>query len=408
MTHPKPIFPPASTALGAGAAAVPRKASAGPYHVSVYDGAALPLLDWPGAADDAVLDGFVYQSREFLAVWFDTLGKARRARSILAVVADERGPALWLPLVVEREFGCAVLRFPDGGMADYNAPVLRRSVGEALDMGAIWRALAGLLPPFDLVDFTKMPATVWQQPNPMLRLGPTTQLDAGYYLPIEGTHAEYLAHPSRKGRVRKLGQLFRKLARSGAVTIGEVRDAATVAAARRFIEEHKALQYRRTLGFSQFDQPGVQAFLDRLVTPAALDGFTRLTALTLDGAVIGAQLDFVTARRQNGFMTTFDAGRHSFISPGRQVQLHLIERAFADGRAVFDLGHGDNAFKFPWMTHSLPLHSFARARTFRGALFLAARTLRRRVPAGLGARLRSVIRPVRAPAGAPEGGDPES
>ena len=95
--------------------------------------------------------------------------------------------------------------------------------------------------------------------------------------------------------------------------------------------------------------------MDRLCAPEALASFTRMTVLQLDGDVIAAQLDFVTPRRHQGFITTFDAEKHAFISPGRQVQLHLIARAFADGLEAFDLGHGDNLYKHPWMSHAMKL-----------------------------------------------------
>ena len=300
---------------------------------------------------------------------------------------------MWLPVVLERELGCAILRFPDAGMADYNAPILARSfAGGREEIGSLWSAILSTLPRVDVVDFVKMPATIGRHRNPLLAVAPTMRQDEGYYLPITGTHAEYLADPTRKGRVRKLGQLFRKLERSGAVRLGEARDAETVAAARAFIERHKSAQYRRTLGFSQFDRPGIRSFVDRLCAPEALESFTRMTVLQLDGDVIAAQLDFVTPRRHQGFITTFDAEKHAFISPGRQVQLHLIARAFADGLEAFDLGHGDNLYKHPWMSHAMELHSLAQARSLAGRAFLAARSLRRRLPERLGAGAMRLMR----------------
>ncbi len=395
MTHADP-----HTTAAAAADPVPRAvADAQDHRIKTYDGTSLDTLAWPGADADTALDAYVYQSREFLHIWSATIGQARRARLFLTVVEDTAGrPVLWLPLSVEREFGCSILRFPDAGMADYNAPALERDFGRGTtDMAKLWAAILRTLPRVDVVDFVKMPATVWQQPNPLLRIGVALSQDEGYYLPIVGTHADYLAHPSRKGRVRKLGQLFRKLERSGAVQLGEVRDAETVATARAFIEHHKTLQYRRTLGFSQFDRPGVSAFVDRLCASDALATFTRMTVLSLDGNLVGAQLDFVTPRRQQGFMTTF-AEAHAFISPGRQVQLHLIERAFADKREVFDLGHGDNPFKHPWMTESLQLCTMSQACSLRGRAFLAARVLRRSMPDTIGSRWMRLLR--KSPSGA--------
>jgi CelD/BcsL family acetyltransferase involved in cellulose biosynthesis len=381
-------------------------ADAGLYRILVYGQESFQALDWPRAGDDAVLDSYVYQSREFLSVWLSTMGSARQARAWFVVVEDRNGePAMWLPFVVEREYGCTFLRFPDGGMADYNGPALRQGDEFAVNFPSVWAAILACLPGIDVIDFEKMPETIWHRPNPMLQIGTATPKDEGFYLPIAGTFEGYLADPTRKPRAKKLRQLYRKLERTGPLKVGEVRDPAVVAEGRAFLERHKTVQYLRTLGFSQFDKPGVRAFVDRLCSPDALASFTRLTAMTFNGAVIGAQLDFVTPRRQQGFMTTFDADNFGFFSPGRQVQLHLIERAFTDELRVFDLGHGDNPYKHPWMTEVLQLYSFAQARTMRGRLYLAARSLRRRLPKGIGRRLKALMQPQR---GAPPATEPDA
>ncbi len=367
-------------------------------------GAALAEHEWPSVRDDADHDGYVYQTREYLALWLATLGTARRAEACLVVLRDRAGvPRLWLPLVIEREFGCTLLRFPDAGMADYNAPILARDGGSrgmddvAEALPRLWPHLLRLLPGLDVVDFVKMPATVWDRPNPLLRVGRVQANGAGFYLPVAGTFEAYCADPARKPRVRKLGQLARKLAREAPVCLAATQDPAAVAAARAFLEDHKDRQYRRTLGFSQFDRPGVRAFLDRLCAPDTLGRLTRLTTYTAGESIVGAQLDFVTPRRQQGFITTFDAERFAIYSPGRQIALHLIARAFADGLAVFDLGHGDNPFKHPWMTHELALFDLAQPVTLRGRAFCTLRRLRRRLPEGLSRRLKPLLRGRDAP-----------
>ena len=66
--------------------------SQGCFDVEVHPLEALHELNWPGARDDRLWHLHAFQSREFLEVWFRTIGAARKAQALLVVVRD-RG--LW-------------------------------------------------------------------------------------------------------------------------------------------------------------------------------------------------------------------------------------------------------------------------------------------------------------------------
>jgi CelD/BcsL family acetyltransferase involved in cellulose biosynthesis len=81
--------------------------------------------DWPSIADDRDVKMYVYQSREFLNVWMNTIGSAGRIECYFVIVRDnEAQPVLYLPLAIETRFNIRFLRFMDCGVADYNAPVV--------------------------------------------------------------------------------------------------------------------------------------------------------------------------------------------------------------------------------------------------------------------------------------------
>lgn len=350
------------------------------WRVSVHEWTMLPDLDWPSVREDDRYEGYVYQTREFLETWMATVGHARGSRCFLIVATDrDARAALHLALVVEPEYGCRVLRFPDAGMADYNAPLLRGEAGSLGAWAGLWPLVLKSLPHCDLVDFVKMPEEIGGRPNPLLRVLPAEADDFGFYLPVEGTADAYFSDPSRKPRIRKLKQRLRKLERSGPTSIGSPEGAEDIAASGAFIELHKGAQFRRTLGFDQFDKPGIRAFVHALLGPRALGVFTQLTVMRHEGRIACAQLDFVTPRRHQGFLTTFDEEGFSASSPGRQVTMELIARAFAEGLSVFDLGHGDNTYKSPWMTRRMPLFHAEEPLTWRGRVYLLLRRTRRRL-----------------------------
>ena len=88
---------------------------------------------------------YVFQSREFLGIWLNTIGKAGRIEPYLVVVKDGDGrPILYLPFVIETKFNIRLLRFMDCGVADYNAPIV--AAGMALsrqEFNALWSRSVG-------------------------------------------------------------------------------------------------------------------------------------------------------------------------------------------------------------------------------------------------------------------------
>ena len=95
------------------------------FKVELYDSGNLAAADWPSLADSRDLKMYVFQSREFLEIWLNTIGKAGRIEPYLVVVKDGEGrPILYLPFVIETKFNIRLLRFMDCGVADYNAPIV--------------------------------------------------------------------------------------------------------------------------------------------------------------------------------------------------------------------------------------------------------------------------------------------
>jgi CelD/BcsL family acetyltransferase involved in cellulose biosynthesis len=355
--------------------APPAEASPRRFRVEVFDGAALDAAGWPSITAGPELLMYVYQSREFLQVWMDTIGKARRACCFLVTVRDaDKRPILYLPLVIESRFNNRILRFMDGGVVDFNAPIL--SAGTTLsrtELAAVWSEIRALLPAFDLVDLQKIAGEVCGQLNPLayLECGPYRSSGHALMLSDRGLPVS----PSATRMRKKLKRQLQRLGERGRVEFVTGAAAARVPAVVDRLTALKRQQYLRTSSRDFFTSPGVRAFYARMATPELVGRISDLSALLCNGEVVSAHLGFKGRGRFYYVLPAFDIDYRPF-AVGLLLLDHLVERCAAKQYTTFDLGEGDFAYKSKWATHRLPLLACEQAVTPIGALFGTLRRVR--------------------------------
>src|SRR5450759_3425056 len=80
---------------------------------------------WPRTDDVGPARCYAFQCADILEVWHDTIGAARRTQALFVAIVDaEDRPLMLLPLGIERRHGLRALTFLDGGVSDYNAPIV--------------------------------------------------------------------------------------------------------------------------------------------------------------------------------------------------------------------------------------------------------------------------------------------
>src|SRR6202035_811042 len=190
------------------------------FKVELLAGGNLTAAAWPSIADDRDLRMHVFQSREFLDVWLDTIGKASRIEPCFVVVRDANGrPVLYLPLIIETKFNVRLLRFMDCGVADYNAPIVAADLAlSRQEFHAVWADVLARLPGFDVVDLRKIANDVAGAVNPLTYLDCTPLGDSGHAIALtrlrDQTHT-----PRAVVRQRRKLQSYAK----GLTQIGEPR-----------------------------------------------------------------------------------------------------------------------------------------------------------------------------------------
>jgi CelD/BcsL family acetyltransferase involved in cellulose biosynthesis len=352
------------------------------FKVELLAGGNLTAADWPSIADDRDLRMHVFQSREFLDIWLDTIGKASRIEPYFVVVSDCDGrPVLYLPLAIETKFNLRLLRFMDCGVADYNAPIVAadRPLSRQ-EFHAVWADILSLLPGFDVVDLRKIANDVAGAVNPLTYLDCTPFGESGHAIALTRLRDQTDTRRSIARLRRKLQGYAKGLGRIGEPRFIVNPDASETARLTERLLELKRRKYERTSTPDFLAAPGVERFYREMTRPGRLGTISHLSALTIGDTVASAHLGFIGRRRFYYIFPAYDMqfGRHGV---GHLLLQHLIDQSAAQDFDTFDFGIGDAAYKNKWATHHLALQNHERAITAAGRVYLQMRRVGRFVSA---------------------------
>lgn len=351
-----------------------------PLEVELFAGKDLAAAQWPSIADGRGWSMYVFQSREFLDVWLDTIGGANAGRiePYLIVVKDSDGnPILYLPLVIETRFNVRLLRFWDCGVADYNAPIL--AVGCTLSrqqFGQVWAEILALLPRFDIIDLKKIASDVAGAFNPLTYLDCTAFAESGHAIALPALRDGTDTRRSVVKLRRRLTHDHQGLSRSGEACFLANPSGATLTEVTARLLALKRQRYLRTQTPDFLAEPGVERFYREMMSPGRLGTVSHLSALTVNGTVASAHLGFIGRGRFYYILPAYDTAfaRHRV---GHLLLQHLVDRSVEEGLDAFDLGIGDGRYKDDWATHRLALYSHEHAVTAAGRLYVQMRRVRR-------------------------------
>jgi CelD/BcsL family acetyltransferase involved in cellulose biosynthesis len=350
------------------------------FKVEIFGDGDLAAADWPSVEAAGDLRMYVFQSREFLEVWLDTIGKAAGIEPYLVVVRNGAGrPVLYLPLAIETRFNVRLLRFMDCGVADYNAPIVAADAAlSRQEFLGVWPEILARLPGFDVVDLKKIAADVDGAFNPLAYLDCAAFDQSGHSILLGGLRAQAGApRPVAKWR-RKLRHYREELDKAGAARFVVDPQASDVPRVTARLFELKRRKYAQTAAQDFLALPGVEDFYRAMTGPGRLGRISQLSALCVGDKVASAHLGFVGRGRSYYILPAYDAefGRYRV---GHLLLEHLIDRSVAGRFDTFDLGVGENQYKDTWATHRLALFCHERAVTAAGRIYQQMRRVRRLV-----------------------------
>jgi CelD/BcsL family acetyltransferase involved in cellulose biosynthesis len=360
-----------------------RRVTRKPFGLALFDGASLAAANWPSITADPDLNMYVYQSREFLDVWMETIGRANHIECFLIVVRDgDDRPVFYLPLAIETKFNVRLLRFMDFGVADYNAPIVANGYTPSRqEFSEVWAEILSLLPSFDVIDLKKIASDVSGAFNPLTSLDRAPYAGSGHAMSLAGLRGDATAQPSlvklrqdldryAKGLKKKCGAPHFVVNPSGP-ELDQVTER---------LLELKRDKFKRTNVPDFLTVPGVDQFYRAMMRPDRLGQIGHLSALKVGDEVASAHLGFVGRGRFYYVFPAYDMEyrRHRV---GHLLLRCLIDRSIEHDFGTFDLGEGDFPYKDKWATQRLALTTHEPAVTAAGRLYLQMRRVSRFVKA---------------------------
>ncbi len=339
---------------------------------------------WPTLEQAGEFWSYAYQARDLLEVWLSTIGAARHVKPLFVRINKDDGtPLMLIPLGIEKRHGLTFLGFLDGGVADYNSPVLFPGTEkiDAAEMQALWNDIITLLPRFDVVMLEKIPEDVEGVPNPFRFLARHPFRDNGHLIDLHNLELTKKGIPTiiryrdRTGKGRKL--------KTFAVT--QMKIGKTPEDLKLFYDalvRQKTRRYVESRGVDGFQRPGYQTYFWAMIERFAGSGSVQMSAFTADDVPLASHWGIVARKRFYSLMPAYEAGEWAKYSPGMIHLEEMILWAIENGMHTFDLGVGDEPYKLGIESGQLQLFRGETAHSLAGRAFLLYLNSRRSLAAG--------------------------
>ena len=352
--------------------------SLGDLRLTIYDDLAAVEADW--RAFEAVADGTVFQTFEYLSTWQRHVGARRGVRPAIVVGRDAAGSMLFLfPLAVRPGRLARELQWLGSDLCDYNGPLLAPAFTERFTTArflALWQEMLRRLQDhpqlgFDWVNLSKMAAKVGAQPDPMLALG-TTANPSGAYLTRLAPDWESFYAAKRSSSTRRRDRTKRKrLGDMGAVRMVNV-EADERPSALDILMAQKARAFARMGVANLFANDGYPEFYRALAGDPQTRALAHVSRLDVGAVPAALNLGLVWRGCYYHLLASYDDGEVSRFGPGAAHLHELMQYAIEHGCHVFDFTIGDERYKRDWCDTELTLYDHIAAVTWRGALVAAA------------------------------------
>jgi CelD/BcsL family acetyltransferase involved in cellulose biosynthesis len=359
--------------------------------------------DW--RALEQIADCTPFQTFDWLAAWDRHIGQPAGVQPAI-VIGRRRGEIKFLaPFAVAPGRLVRRLTWLGQDLCDYNAPLLAPGFADtpgADEFAALWRDVCGLLQAdpllgHDIVELTKMPATVGAQANPFVGLDVMLNASGAYQASLGADWEKFYSAKRSSATRRRDRTKLKRLAE-----LGEVRfvtpDAADTAATLEALVQQKRRAFARMGVPDLFARPGYVAFFHEI---AAARDFVHISRLDVGATQAAINLGLTFRDCYYHILASYDDGEASRFGPGAAHLRDLLHYAIDRGLARFDFTIGDEPYKRDWCDTEQKLYDHVCAASWRGALLALFSIARRRIKRGIkhNAWLWSAVVRVRATLG---------
>ena len=318
--------------------------------------------DWIALRETAEVSP--YQNYDFVAAWFETIGRARGLEPMIVVArASDGRPLALFPLATHQAAGLRVGEFLCGRESNFNIGLFHP--GGGLDSRGLLLAAARARPkPPDLLYLRNQPRSFGAFENPLVCRDacPSPSFAYGTALPA---NIDALDGQTSNASRKKLRKKERRLMELGALTFehGASGERASEIIAALIAQKSAVLAAKGAAG--HFQAPEMRAFLER----ARHVGAIEVHALRLSGRVIATYVGLAMDRRFSALANSYDMDEEiARCSPGDILLRAVMGNLIARGFAYFDLGVGEARYKEAVCDETIALYDLVMPVTTRGAL----------------------------------------
>lgn len=346
-----------------------------------------------------------FQTRAWLLPWYDIVAPHLGATPLLVTVrrAGSREPLMLLPLCRRRVGALFVIEFADGGVSDYNAPLLAADF-KCDDWKSLWRTIRAALPKSDAIRFEKLPATIQGQANPLLALGGISTMKIGSWdiaLASSRAEQEKVTHTYS----RELKRKSRRLAGRGEVRFSHAKN---VQEAKQFFDALAAQRHERFVELGRdniLDDPVFRRFYETVIFSTLDRDLARVSALAVGDVIVAAIFALQHGDASLILMSTMLGGEWKSSSPGNLSLDRLMLELAEEGKRRLDFTIGDEPYKGELNAVRRTLYTVVQPLTLAGVPRTVRQLVRSRVRetldtprfAPIGAFVRQIMTPRKAP-----------
>jgi CelD/BcsL family acetyltransferase involved in cellulose biosynthesis len=351
----------------------------------LYDNLSEVERDWRAFEQHA--DCTAFQTFDWLSTWQRHIGEREGVKPAIVIGRNGGQTFFILPFALTATNALRRVTWLGADLCNSNAPLLHvefaNRVGSA-QFVPLWRAIEELLRSrlrYDLVDLSKIPATVGAQANPMLALQVSPHANDAYVVRFVGNWDEFY-HSKRSPSWRKTdGKKRRRLEKFGEIKFSTAVESQDIERTLDALIEQKKTFYANLGVANMFVRPGYRDFFLDMARDPERVALVHVGSISVGPAIVAASFGLTFHGNYDYILAGYSTGELEACSPGN-ILLQALMRYFVErGIKTFDFNIGDEPYKREWYDFELNLYDYSSPATFAGCaatiVMQASRILKR-------------------------------
>lgn len=324
----------------------------------------------------------VFETYEWLSVWYQTLGQRQGYQLFLFSLYDEDNVIrAIIPLGTYPQNSLTALGFLGGEVTDYRAPIVHPDCWQKMHPDQflqLWVHLVEAVPEVDLIDIKRMKDNLSGIPNPLCHLS--------YVTPNEQAHAALLPEHYDTFQETRKSRLFadirrqkKRLAEVGELSIVEVVPLTEQKQLMDTLVQQKSQRWKESHSRDLFAEPGYIDFYQTLSQQPDSDVKVIMSGVHMNHAWIATHWGIRYGQTFYWILPTYDNGEWNRYSAGKILLDAMVQWSIHESIQVFDLTVGDEEYKQQWANRTQALYGGLYGMSLRGRLYVIWHNLKARL-----------------------------